>query len=603
MFARLLNIPLFSLTRTMWSEIRDERRWVIVYMVMSSLAMVVSLTYPLLIMKLLNEFQRQSGSELLHTVWLLLGAYFVGDIVFWSLHGPSRLIENRLSFTIKLRFQQKLFQMVTRLPMRWQRENHSGETIDQVAKATTALGDFSSHGFEVIHLLTKFFGSIAVLSWFMPWAGVSVAAVTAVIVATVTLFDRFLTEQYRRLNKRYNEVAAAIQDYLTNVGTIISLRLEDRVGKEVYDRANKIFPLYQDNSRLNELKWFTASMLVTSVQVGVLLVYCLVTLNAGETILAGTFYALYDYLRSIGEAFFHFTWKWSNLVVQNARVKAVDHIIEAYERDVLGSESAKLPYDWRSLEVRDLEFSHGDAPEQVDGDRKLPHVHGVSFRLERGKAYAFVGESGSGKSTVLGLLRGLHPADRAAVICDGAVLPEGLVHVYHSATLIPQEPEIFAESIRFNVTMGCETDAANVEKAVKAAQFEAVLDRLPRGLNTSIAEKGVNLSGGEKQRLALARGFFFVEESESDLLLLDEPTSSVDLVNERQIYERLIRTNRHRCVVSALHKFHLLPLFDEIVVFAAGTVVERGTAAELLAQNGEFRRLWGSYVSESELAA
>jgi ABC-type multidrug transport system fused ATPase/permease subunit len=587
----------------MWSEIRDERGWVIVYMIMSSLAMAVALTYPLVIMKLLNEFQRLSGDELLHAVWVLLGLYFVSDVVFWLLHGPSRLIENRLSFKIKVRFQHKLFQMVTRLPMRWQRDHHSGETIDQVAKATTALGDFSSRCFEIIHLLTKFFGSIAVLSWFMPWAGVSVAVMTCVVVATVTLFDRVLTDQYRRLNKKYNEVAAAIQDYLTNVGTIISLRLENRVGKEVLERANRIFPLYQNNSRLNELKWFIASMLVTAIQVGVLLSYCVITLGAGETILAGTFYALYDYLRSIGEAFFHFTWKWSDLVVQNARVKAVDHIIEAYERDVLGSESARLPTNWRSLEIHDLEFSHADAAQKREGDKSLPHVRGVSFRLERGKAYAFVGESGSGKSTVLGLLRGLHPADRAEVVCDGVVLPQGLTHVSHSATLIPQEPEIFSETIRFNVTMGCETDPSEVDKAVKAAQFEAVLKRLPRGLDTSIAEKGVNLSGGEKQRLALARGFFFVEESESDLLLLDEPTSSVDLVNERQIYQRLISTNRHRCVVSALHKFHLLPLFDEVVVFVGGSVVERGTAADLLANNGEFRRLWGSYASESELAA
>ncbi len=129
-----------------------------------------------------------------------------------------------------------------------------------------------------------------------------------------------------------------------------------------------------------------------------------------------------------------------------------------------------------------------------------------------------------------------------------------------------------------------------------------MLKRLPKGLETNIAEKGVSLSGGEKQRLAVARGLFFVKDSGSDIVLLDEPTSSVDIYNERIIYEGLLEEFRHLCVLSAIHKFNLLHLFDEVLVFAHGELVERGTVEQLLAKQGEFARLWRNF-SEEEKAA
>lgn len=220
----------------------------------------------------------------------------------------------------------------------------------------------------------------------------------------------------------------------------------------------------------------------------------------------------------------------------------------------------------------------------------------------RGRSYAFVGESGSGKSTALGLIRGLHMADSVQVACDNVRLPHGLAHVAHRTTLIPQDPEIFSDTIRFNVTLGITASDDAVMAAVRLARFEQVLARLPQGLDTNIAEKGVNLSGGEKQRLALARGLFFVEESESEIVLLDEPTSSVDAFNERLIYENALITFKERCVVSAVHKLNLLHLFDEVVVFSAGRIVQRGTRAQLVEEQGEFTRLWENYLEVSKLS-
>ena len=127
-------------------------------------------------------------------------------------------------------------------------------------------------------------------------------------------------------------------------------------------------------------------------------------------------------------------------------------------------------------------------------------------------------------------------------------------------------------------------------KDIALARFSSVLKRLPKGLKTDISEKGVNLSGGEKQRLALARGIFAAKTS--DFILLDEPTSSVDMGNERAIYEGLLKRFADRCIISSIHKLHLLPLFRYVYVFRNGNVVAEGTPAALMKEGGFLHPLW-----------
>src|SRR4029453_11815560 len=172
----------------------------------------------------------------------------------------------------------------------------------------------------------------------------------------------------------------------------------------------------------------------------------------------------------------------------------------------------------------------------------------------------------------------------------GKVLPEKLRHLNGRTTLVPQDPEIFADTIRFNITFGMESDESEIMRAVKLARFDSVLERLPAGFATNIAEKGVNLSGGEKQRLALARGFYFAQDS--DIVLLDEPTSSVDIFNERIIYQNLLAEFADKCVISSVHRLHLLEMFDYIYVLSKGKVIEHGDLSSLLTSNGALADLW-----------
>src|SRR5262249_40885297 len=153
--------------------------------------------------------------------------------------------------------------------------------------------------------------------------------------------------------------------------------------------------------------------------------------------------------------------------------------------------------------------------------------------------------------------------------------------------------EIFENTVSYNITTGLEYDAAELDEAIKIACFDAVVSRFPGGVETDIREKGVNMSGGEKQRLALARGVFAARES--SLLLLDEPTSRVDSQNEMRIYANLFEAFAGCAVISSIHRLHLLPGFDRIYVMHDGRIVEQGTLSELLKMGGRFFAIWQEY--------
>lgn len=585
MFLRLERNPLVHLVITMWRYAEGYRLAVLAYICMALVAIAIHLCEPLLVARLMQTLQELEGQELLAESSLYLAMFFLLSLGFWCFHGPSRTMENSVAFWVRERFLTVLFRKVTNLPIRWHKDTHSGETIDQINKAVTALGEFSEGGFLVVHMLTRLLGAVSILAFFMPLAALAVSVATLVVIVVVVLFDKVLVSQYNTLNRRFNQLAAKVQDFLTNVGTVISLRLERHSFSEVRDYNRQIFPLARKNIRTSELKWFCTAMLIRIMQTGVIFGYLFGTVRGAGQIEIATFYALFEYLRTIGDTFFEFTWQYGELVKKSARVRAIEQIDQAYSELVKPLPELALPSGWRRIDIRNLCFSHDC------GDGKNGRLFGISFNLRRGKMIALVGPSGCGKSTTLALLRALYPADRATVLLDGQPLLGGLGGLANSCTLIPQEPEIFAGTIRFNITLGRNADDPLLEEVLDLARFSVVLKKLPKGLETNIAEKGVNLSGGEKQRLALARGLFFAKVSNSELVLLDEPTSSVDPVNERLIYSQIRRHFADRCVVSALHKLNLLDLFDHVLVFDSGRVVESGRPEQLKAANGALAQI------------
>jgi ABC-type multidrug transport system fused ATPase/permease subunit len=300
----------------------------------------------------------------------------------------------------------------------------------------------------------------------------------------------------------------------------------------------------------------------------------------------GGLVTLVGYVLRFTSAFHDMAWQYTDIVRMHTDMQTARFVVEAYERQHRQEPSAPLPGGWQELSIRSLSYRH----QAAEGEGEAPQgLRGVSVRLRRGQRIALIGESGSGKSTLLALLRGLYEPEPGIVIqADGR--PADPAAVADAVTLFPQEPEIFENTIRYNITLGLPVEEADLLEVCEQAQFAEVIAQLPNGLESNIQEKGVNLSGGQKQRLALARGI--LASRASGIVLLDEPTSSVDPKTELLIYDRLFEAFADKAVVSSLHRLHLLPRFDYIYVLEQGQAVEEGSFEELRRSGARFQELW-----------
>mgnify|MGYP000889899256 FL=1 len=578
--------PFSTLLSALWRYSSGKRYLLVLYISMLFAANISLLLEPYIVGQALNLLQQSATLERpLRSLSLALFAILGINILFWLFHGPARVIERRMAFDVRTQYKDHLFRIITTLPVQWHKDNHSGGSINRIGKATRALYDFTGGSWQIIEMIVRSLGSIVALALIMPTAAAMAFSLSALALGVVFFFDAILLKRYEELNSKDHLVASALHDYVTNIITVITLRLEALTQSELYRRMTSYIPLYQRSVVINEAKWFAMTIAISCMQVATLLWYVFRTVGSGDVPLVGSFFMLYDYLQKIGGSFYNFGWKYSMTVEQYADLLSAEDILSAEPASRYSG--LRLPAEWRSIDVSHLHFTYQDE------EHRTHHLKNLSFTLQKGKKVALVGESGSGKSTLMALIRGLQVSDRADVMADGVRLPGGLQHLAAHTTLIPQDPEIFASTIEYNISVDTDVPEAELMRDVELAQFSSVLARLPKGLQSDVSEKGVNLSGGEKQRLALARGIFAAKSS--DIILLDEPTSSVDSDNERKIYENIFSHFSDRCIVSSIHKLHLLPLFDYIYVISDGEIQEEGSFHELLEKHGRLWHLWEQY--------
>lgn len=585
--------PLINLFRYMWHYSFGSKKIVVFFISFSTIGNLIWLVQPIIIGRVFDSIQFANQKNPLSFIAYNVLIFILLDVVSWFFHGTSRVAENKNAFLVRKNFRLEKFNKVMALPTSWHKNHHSGDTIDKINKASDQLFEFSRELFIIIQNMVKLVASAIILCLYdvKPLVLVIFCAITAVMI--ILKMDKKLIKNYEAINKAENFISAGVYDYISNYITIISLRLKKQAVDEMDARSMSHFPVSVKSFKLNELKWFSASFIISLMTAGVLFLNAYTSYETKGVIVIGTLFILYQYLDRIGGAFYAFAWKYSDVVRQNTAVMAVEGISTEYEKLHL-SEKHYLPKDWKVLQIKKLFFSYKN--EEDEQNRKTT-LDDVSFNITNGKKIALIGTSGSGKSTVLSLLRGLHRPDSVKVYCDGKKLKKGLRHLEDYCTLIPQEPEIFNNTIEYNITLGVHTDRKQLAEVIELACLSDLIARLEKGLKTSVLEKGVSLSGGEKQRLALARGLLAAKSSQ--ILLLDEPTSSVDVENELKIYQNIFEAFGDKVIISAVHSLHLLRNFDYVYMFKESRLIAEGDFTTLL-NDENFKVLWESYSVENE---
>ncbi|MDD3897315.1 MAG: ABC transporter ATP-binding protein [Candidatus Peribacteraceae bacterium] len=234
------------------------------------------------------------------------------------------------------------------------------------------------------------------------------------------------------------------------------------------------------------------------------------------------------------------------------------------------------------IEYRDVWFSYLE---------DVPILQGLSFTVQKNTVVAIVGPSGTGKTTAVNLLLRLYDCPPSSILLDNVDIRECThASLQRRIAYVTQEPMLFNDTLRANLQFGIDVELSDeaLEEVLDTARLRALMQRLPERLNTEIGDRGVQLSGGEKQRLSIARALL----KNAEILILDEATSSLDSKTEQLIQQALEDALRDRTAIVIAHRLSTIRNADKIVVMSEGRVAEEGTLAELLGKEGLFSKLW-----------
>ena len=223
-------------------------------------------------------------------------------------------------------------------------------------------------------------------------------------------------------------------------------------------------------------------------------------------------------------------------------------------------------------------------------DPERPILKGLSFEVPAGKTVAIVGPSGAGKSTISRLLFRLYDISGGRILIDGQDIRQVTqISLRAAIGMVPQDTVLFNDTIRYNIRYGrWDATDAEVEEAARTAQIDTFIQSSAKGYETEVGERGLKLSGGEKQRVAIARTVL----KAPPILVLDEATSALDSHTEQEIQDALERVSRNRTSLVIAHRLSTIVGADEIIVIDQGRIVERGRHGQLLAANGLYASMW-----------
>lgn len=493
-----------------------------------------------------------------------------------TLHHVARYLQIRVGFEVRRAESTRLFGTVVGFPLAWHTGHHAGESLSKLNRATGAaesvVGTFL---WQVVEGVVKVGIASAAVFALDVLVATNVVLLGGVTVAVMIAFNRRLVERVRANNRFGDDVSRVQTDAFTNVVTIKTMRAEGRITERFADELDRGATLTERFARFLELKWSATGVGYSLVVGSSLALYLWGRKGSGEPFDVAPAYVLLNYLDRIFGAILAFTGYYGGLIEAATAYEGAEELDAERARLAARPAPPFLNSGWRTLALRGLTFRYADA--------ERAGLDGVDLTLTRGKTVALVGASGSGKTTLLKTLAGLLEAESGTAACDeGEPLP--VASVGREALLVPQEPEVFSGTVRENLTLGTDLDDAAIYAALAATRADAVVDRLPGGLDGELAQRGLSVSGGEKQRLALARGL--LHAAGRSLVLLDEPTSSLDPATETAVYRGLLSNLRNAAVVSSVHRLNLVPLFDEVVLMEAGRVVEAGSADEVLVRGG-----------------
>lgn len=473
--------------------------------------------------------------------------------------------------------REAVYAHVQKLPVQWFESNRVGDLIVRFTDDLRVVVEFVCG--SLVMVVSDGLTVVMSLGW-MVWKDWKLTVVAMVVTPAagivVRRFSRRVSDATETAQKKLSDLSSTVKETVEGIKVVKSFNQEQHEARRFSERSRESF---RWGMRLVQLTATQSPILevLATLGIAVVLWYCTLNILVGNLTL-GDLFAFWAYMLMATTPINRFG---STLALIHRGRTATNRLLEILDAPAQENEASSqpdLPAVKGRIEFRDVRFRYEEGREEA--------LRGVSFTIEPGQHVVLVGRNGAGKSTLVNLIPRFYELTDGEVRIDGhSIQSVNLPSLRRQIAIVPQETFLFSGTVAENIGYGREgATREEIEAAAHMAGAHDFVQSLPNKYDTVLDENGRNLSGGQRQRVAIARMVL----RDPAIVILDEATSNLDPDAERSIQEALRRATRGKTVISIVHRLTLAQAADRIIVLDQGRVVEDGTHAPLMEQQGVY---------------
>ncbi len=523
-----------------------------------------------------------SSANVIHYAQLVFIYSVIGILVYFA----ALMLSHLAAFEVEIGLKKIGFEKVLRMPLGFFNTQSSGKLRKVIND-----GAAQTHTF-LAHQLPDFAGSmitplaVLVIFFMMDWR-MGLAALLPIVLSFVTM-GTMMSEEARKFQKGYfdalEEMSSESVEYVRAIPVVKTFGQSVKSFTRFYNSIQNYKELVVAYTKMTEKSYSLYLVLVESTAF-FLIPLSIFLINSGGNI--GDILSNFILYLLIAPQF-GMTMMRSMYFAMNKDIasQAIDRFNDLFVYLEMTYPENGVSFKEQDIEFKDVVFSYGDDKNAVDG---------ISFKIAKGETLALVGASGSGKTTIARLCARFWDVDKGEVLIGGHNIKEySKKELMANISFVFQTNKLFKSSLRENISFGkTDVSAEQIESALIKSRSKEIIDNLDEGLDTVIGKEGTYLSGGEQQRIALARAFI----KDAPIVILDEATAFADPENEHLIQAALKDLSTGKTTIMIAHRMTTVKDANHIAVVDEGKIVEYGNHGELMAKNGLYKKMWDEYQS------
>ncbi len=582
----------WSIVKQIWPHLMEYKQRVGLALLCLLAAKMASISMPFILKHVVDDLDTQQADSSLSLIAVPIGLLLAYGVIRLSnvLLGEVRdTLFGRVTERAMRRVGLKVFEHLHSLDLAFHLERRTGGLSRDIERGTSGISFLMR--FLIFNILPTFIELLLVMGILWQQYSIDFAIIVLLSVVSYVWFSKTTTDWrskfIREANVADSRSSTRAIDSLINFETVKYFTNERHEAK-LYDQELSKWEKAKRKNRLTLFALNTGQALIISVSMTAMLMLAADNVAKGQMSL-GDFVLVNAFMMQIFMPLNFLGFVYREIKSSMINIERMFELLNVKARVNDEPKAHDLKVSLGKIEFKDVAFSY---------DKERPILKGLSFVLQPGEKLALVGGSGAGKSTIAKLLFRFYEVNAGKILIDDQDISQvSQLSLRQVIGVVPQDTVLFNHSILENVRYGRpEASDAEVKEAIKLAHLKTFIEQLPKGYETQVGERGLKLSGGEKQRVAIARTIL----KQPTILVFDEATSSLDSISERAVLQAIEEVSHNKSSVVIAHRLSTIINADRILVIADGQVVEQGNHESLLKCAGQYAHLWHLQQSKKD---